>query len=406
MNARDTLHAIAMFAASRWVRSPIERSGDLIVAAGKHGSIGDAAMLVGLRDLLRGRGSDEPWIAAPLSDRGWDAYGRRHEPDHVPLAPGEFFAWRTPASSLRRVFLIGADVLDGRYSVNRSIARLDFCRFCASLGAEVTITGFSLREEVPSRVVRSLRRLPASVRLCARDPVSHGRIERYSGRPAIRTADLAFLVAPDPNAPRARESIEWIASRKSQGAPVLALCPNPLAIHPGKPRHGTDSAARVAECAEFFGRVARLVAAKMPETAFVVVSHDRRAGHGDDEICAQITRDIGPDRSMLVPSDACPREVKAIMAACDGLLTGRMHCGIAALGAGTPAAFLDYQGKVQGLLDLFGLDSSVEVGDDLDSAAQRAAALLRSFREDAEAIRSSIAERLPSVMRLSALNVA
>ena len=406
MNASDMLNALARFAASSSASRSTDRSGDLIVAPGRHGSTGDAAMVIGLRHLLGDRGTDEPWIAAPTSDRGWDAFGRRHAPDHIPTAPGHYFAWRAPARALRRVYLIGADVLDGRYSVNRSIARLDFCGFCASLGAEVTITGFSLREDIPSRVARSLRRLPPGVRLCARDPVSLRRIEHCSGRPAIQTADLAFLVSPDPNAPRACESLEWIASRKSRGSPVLALCPNPLAIRPGDPHACTDPAARQAECAGFFASVVRRVRESDPDTDFVVVSHDRRAPNGDDAICADIVREIGPSRSLLVPSDACPRAVKAIMAACDGLLTGRMHCGIAALGAGTPAAFLDYQGKVQGLLELFGLETSLEVEGDIEAASERAADLLRAFRKDCDAIRGTIAARLPHVMRLSALNVA
>ncbi|MFZ9880526.1 MAG: polysaccharide pyruvyl transferase family protein [Phycisphaerales bacterium] len=400
------LNALARFAASSSAPRAPHRSGDLVVAPGRHGSIGDAAMLIGLRQLLADGGTDEPWIAAPVSDRGWDSFGRRHAPDHIPTKPGHYFGWRAPARSLQRVFLIGADVLDGRYSVKRSIQRLDFCGFCASLGAEVTITGFSLRDDTPPRVARSLRGLPPGVRLCARDPISLGRIERLAGRPAIQTADLAFLVTPDPAAPRAREALEWIASRKSRGATVFALCPNSLAIRRDDPRAHTDPTAREAECAGFFADVVQRVRASDPDADFVIVAHDRRSPHDDDAICARIARELGPSRSLLVPSDACPREIKAIMAACDGLLSGRMHCGIAALGAGTPAALLDYQGKVQGLLELFGLESSIMVGDDLAAAAERAALMLGSFRAEADAIRARIAARLPHVMRLSATNVA
>jgi hypothetical protein len=109
--------------------------------------------------------------------------------------------------------------------------------------------------------------------------------------------------------------------------------------------------------------------------------------------------------TLLVPPDATPAEIKGILADCDGLLTGRMHCGIAALGAGTPAAFLDYQGKVEGLLQLFGLETAIELGPGRSDAANRAADLLRSFRRESARFRTEIAGRLPEILALSARNV-
>jgi polysaccharide pyruvyl transferase WcaK-like protein len=391
----------------RWLSSlPAARSGDLIVTASGFGSLGDLAMIEGLQTLLRDDSESSPWIAAWRPDPKWAEVGRVHEPPNTPRRAWQYFSWRRPARERRRMYLIGADVLDGRYSVAQSVARLEFCRFFASFGCEVTITGFSFNGVAPEQVCQAFRALPESVRLCARDPVSRARVEQLIGREVEQVADLAFLLHAQREGPRASAALSWIAGQRARGSSVYAFCPCRLAVH-SKPGSASDSeSARADVIVDFFSEAAHRLRSADPAAAFVLLAHDVRSTHNDHALCMRIAERIGSsDTTLLVPPDATPGEIKGILADCDGLLTGRMHCGIAALGAGTPAAFLDYQGKVEGLLQLFGLETAIELGAGHSDAADRAANLLHSFRRESERFRRQIADRLPEVLALSVRNV-
>ena len=396
----------------RWLSlPPAARSGDLIVTPSGFGSLGDLAMIEGLQTLLRDEAESSPLIAAWRPDPRWAEVGRVHEPPNTPRRAWQYLFWRRPARERRRMFLIGADVLDGRYSVAQSVARLEFCRFFASFGCEVTITGFSFNGVAPERVCQAFRALPDSVRLCARDPVSRARVERVIGRQVEQVADLAFLIHARREGPRASAALTWIAEQRARGSSVYALCPCRLAVH-SKPGSASESETAGSESAradlvvDFFSEAAHRLRSEDPAASFVLISHDIRSAHNDHALCMRIAEQIGSrGTTLLVPPDATPGEIKGILADCDGLLTGRMHCGIAALGAGTPAAFLDYQGKVEGLLQLFGLETAIELGPGRSDAATRAADLLHSFRRESARFRRQIAERLPEILALSARHV-
>lgn len=413
--ARSTTMALARMPGPGGGARSGARSGELIMTPSDFGSLGDRAMIAALRSLIVERDRNAPLIASWIPDDRWSCEGRLHDPAHAPVRARDYFRWRRPTRALRRLFLIGADVLDGHYSVTRSIERLEFCGFCASRGVDVTITGFSYNDAAPPVVQDALRRLPPAVRLCARDRRSRTRIERITGRPAVQVADLAFLLRPDADGPRARPTIEWIERRRAEGAAVHALCPNRLSAKleaatfaPGAsgtmdPREAESARAElVVDC---LAQVVARVHDDEPNAAFVLLSHDTRGPLNDHVLCLRILERCADRPILVVPADASPGEIKAIVGRCDGLLTGRMHCGIAALGAGTPAAFLDYQGKVEGLLEFFDLDTAIALTTDTRAAAARGAELLRGFRADATTLRKRIAERLPGVLALSAANV-
>ena len=253
---------------------------------------------------------------------------------------------------------------------------------------------------------QAFRALPDAVRLCARDPVSRARVEQVIGRQVEQVADLAFLIHAQREGPRASAALSWIAGQRARGSSVYAFCPCRLAVHSKHSSASDSESARADLVVEFFSEAARRLRSEDPAAAFVLISHDVRSAHNDHALCMRISERIGSrDTTLLVSPDATPAEIKGILADCDGLLTGRMHCGIAALGAGTPAAFLDYQGKVEGLLQLFGLETAIELGPGRSDAANRAADLLRSFRRESACFRRQIAGQLPEILALSARHV-
>lgn len=89
---------------------------------------------------------------------------------------------------------------------------------------------------------------------------------------------------------------------------------------------------------------------------------------------------------------------------CDGVITGRMHLAIAALGGGVPVMALAYQAKFAGLMQWFHLPDwllldPVKVSDEavLWPSVQR-------FVAERAALRDTVLARLPDVKRAAHAN--
>jgi polysaccharide pyruvyl transferase WcaK-like protein len=80
-----------------------------------------------------------------------------------------------------------------------------------------------------------------------------------------------------------------------------------------------------------------------------------------------------------------------------------MHCGIASLGTKTPAIFLDYQDKTKGIEELFNLDLSVRIEQDIENSIQQA--LLLFYKLNNSSTREKIAKQLEKVVELSSHNL-
>jgi polysaccharide pyruvyl transferase WcaK-like protein len=139
----------------------------------------------------------------------------------------------------------------------------------------------------------------------------------------------------------------------------------------------------------------------------VLIPHDFRSNWNDVALGNRLVSHCGwkSDEYVLLDDKVSAAAVKAICARLDILISGRMHCGIAALGQGIPVALFDYQGKVKGLLDYFGLDSAIPFQAD---AAVQAKVLLDKtvpLLQQRDIYAAKVRKSLPSVMELSAKNV-
>jgi polysaccharide pyruvyl transferase WcaK-like protein len=77
------------------------------------------------------------------------------------------------------------------------------------------------------------------------------------------------------------------------------------------------------------------------------------------------------DRIHSMPVTLDSWEIKALSGQVDLVLTGRMHLAIAALGMGTPAFCTVYQGKFEGLMQMFELEGMTITPSRMDSAEWR-----------------------------------
>lgn len=371
----------------------------LLLPASVPGSLGDAAMVHGLLSLLAEHGIDD----VRLIDYGpgvcWSDHFALPSAGELPLRPGRYRRIAPAMQQAAFVYVNGADVLDGTYSLDRSLQRLLFAEFAARSGKQVTITGFSMRESPPEAITRMFRRLPPSIRLCARDPLSRRRVEAMIDRPVHQVADLAFLMQPALTSAAEIRFDADLAGWRSRGRRLVGFCPN---LH-SAPRALPGEAAKAEWIVDLCVRMIGQLRLRHPEVLPVLVPHDVRGNWHDARLCTAIAERCATlgQQTVQAPDEISAPAVKQLCARLEVLVSGRMHCGIAALGVGTPPVLFDYQGKVRGLLGLFGLDTAVAVDLDPAAALARGVALACDAMDHQTQRRQQIAQALPAVQALA-----
>jgi polysaccharide pyruvyl transferase WcaK-like protein len=296
------------------------------------------------------------------------------------------------------LYINGADVLDGAYSLRDSLQRLALARFVARAGCPVTLTGFSLRKNLPGEIITAFRRLPQSVRLCARDPETHQRLCDVVDREAIQVADLAFLMEPAITSPSEQRLLDALEAHVLAGRRLVGICFN---LHSVQLANASDSekADWIVKClCKAWGSIRSTYSDCLP----VVLPHDFRGEWNDLSLGIRFLQSCGLDKhDAIIVEQASAPAIKAYCSKLNLLITGRMHCGIAALGSGVPTVFFDYQGKVEGLLKLFGLNSAISTDRTLAACAERVVAHVNTLLDDEQSIRQRIGATLPKVMALA-----
>ncbi len=369
----------------------------LLIPPAAAGSIGDEAMV-------------EAWVRTTagfdrgVASGGFDAENllpddRRHPTLERLLSLPRRQALRLLGALLRdyrTVDFVGADVLDGHYSPSRTQRRLELIAFAADCGVPATILGCSLNATPEEASAALWARLPTSVRVCARDPRSKSRIEALTERAAEQTADVAFLLPPsEPVSDGAIVAQLWLGARLAEGLKIVGLNLNP-AVVPGMSDVMADTlGATLAELGKSRGQLAVLL-----------VPHDRRVSADDTRLltlAAERLAEAGvPCHLLALPCG--PSEIKGLAGRLHGMITSRMHLGIACLGAGVPVAAFEYQGKFAGMFELFDLPEAVfAAGSACDK--RMLTQELGAWFDRLESSRAVIRERLPEITRLARLNI-
>lgn len=374
----------------------------LVLPASSPGSLGDAAMILGLRRLL----NEAQPLELSLFDYGapgeWAGELGGRSAGVLPSTVGEYRRL-AERSEIGRIFVNGADVLDGKYSIARSVQRLQIAEFVANCGYPATITGFSMRPDPPQEIVEAFQRLPKAVRLCARDPESHRRLQQITGREVVQVADLAFMLEPGIAGKYEMSLVEELKRFRGEQRRLVGICLN---LHAVKLSPLNDEQ-RVEWLVECMAKMWRTLEAQCPDVVPVVLPHDYRGRWNDVALGDLLAERCGwtPRNAVLVRDRVSAPAIKEMCSHLDVLVTGRMHCGIAALGAGTPAIFFDYQGKVQGLLKLFGLSTSIECQADPQESASAILSQIHEIFSSQSTYCQTIRGALPTVRDLSRRNV-
>lgn len=300
------------------------------------------------------------------------------------------------------VIVIGADMLDGYYSLLGAARYWIVANHAARMGKTVIITGFSFNAAPPRLLKHYMSPLSDALHVYLRDPVSSERFNRFVGMPdrAQLVSDLAFSLEPREHADTANTLAEWCRQKRSEGCMLVGLNLHPMLLRDCGP-DGIE--------ALISASVQAISAAiNLRPIAVILIPHDYRPfPKGDIEMLGHLYHALPActqRRCHLVDENLHAAELKSLAGRLDLVVTGRMHLAIASLGMGTPIAGITYQDKFQGLLRHFGL------GDDYLATPQQLLSerfftnwLLGTIDAQAQ-LKRQVAEHLEEVKSLSRRN--
>lgn len=292
------------------------------------------------------------------------------------------------ANNSASLSVIGADVMDGVYSRYASKRRFNIAYLAALLGIKTKILGFSWNSSPDEGAIAAMRRCSRNTELLARDPVTYDRLYKDGARSAHQAADLAFLTKPQ-RMEEDSQVYQWIKNERTLGRTIAIINLN-------------SALSTKIDQVDMF---ARLVKDRIPTgISFIFLPHDSR-GPGSDEDLAAALYDAcnGGDHTHLVESISLPGIVTAIAKEADFVVTGRMHLAILSATVNTPSLALTYQGKVEGLYQLLGINSWVEPSGLLYSE------LLENFdsiNQNAPIFRQNILDNMSRITELAGRNIA
>ena len=128
-----------------------------MVAPASPGSLGDEAMMNALAEELRARGVEEIIVATWQQEDDWQAIGGHFLQELLPHGdPNGKLRFSRLLQTAASLYVIGADVMDGAYSAEHSIAMLDVAQLGVQCGLRSTVIGCSFCDRPDSRVLGRL----------------------------------------------------------------------------------------------------------------------------------------------------------------------------------------------------------------------------------------------------------
>ncbi len=240
----------------------------------------------------------------------------------------------------KRFIVLGMDIMDGHYGVLSALHKAVLAYGVALMGIKVDIINCSFNKH-PSRImVWALRWLPRSVRIVAREPSSHARMEQFLSRPITLAADISFLFTVDTNRSNQLTPTEqWIKSERTKGQTIIGMN-----IADNK-NYDCETLKRM--CAETIR--------SMKDASFVLIPHAKYKRPNlpneirlMESIVSLLTADDAARCHVLqIPCDVS--DLQRILQLLDFGLVGRMHLAIGMAVACVPVCCIGYQNKFDGL---------------------------------------------------------
>src|SRR3569833_2591387 len=296
------------------------------------------------------------------------------------------------------LFVMGADILDGKYGAALVQRIAAYCNHSVALGIPATMLGFSFNSNPRAPAVHALSKLHLIVTVNIRDQPSLDRFARIVGISAKLCADSAFLMPPAADSEPVTEA--WIAAMRREGRTPVGVNLNAHALAPAIAQVCMDKL--IDHIAEQL-----MCAGVQNKLAFLLLPHDLKLQSGD-VIMLKALHSILQRKGFThvrYTSINHPDKIKRLTGQLDLAITGRMHLVIASLGSGTPTLSITYQDKFEGLYQHFdlSLEHTITPIQCLSDAILRKINDAFMLRHDN---RARILSHLPRVKALASRNLA
>lgn len=369
------------------------------------GSRGDEAMIVAT---LQNISYNRAYIvtSSGFTHAGFDEIATKYGATALPVwegpCPVKRVASAIAALSPSKVFILGADCMDGHYSPFISFELLSLYAILTRKGLNATLLGCSFNSHPDSVLLPYFRKVGRHLHFNLRDPKSLVRFKSAvrKGNSTL-VADTAFSLKPDADSEAVTRYARWIDSMHQQGHPIVLA----FNFHPML-RSNSDPVILNKDAEAVAANLSTLLH-RHPEVAVALVPHDDRNRISDNtvlEIVARKLADAGlSDRIHYRPFVPRAAQLKTIAGLFQGVISSRMHFAIASLGMGIPVMAADYQDKFEGLFEHFALPKNyiLSPSDFCNSKFLDTAEL---FINNLDALRATVQKNLPTVMSLSAAN--
>jgi colanic acid/amylovoran biosynthesis protein len=369
-----------------------------------HQSRGDEAMIeAAVGEMKRAHPNIEVYIVTATKAASAEVRAMGFRPLEFWRQP---FSYETVAQELSLTrpdfgVVLGADVLDGYYSPVDAARMLLVADLMAACGAKVSVLGFSFNSR-PAKALREVfRLLDPGVVLNLRDALSLQRFKEFASNRAHLVADSAFMLVPREDTAAVKQIAARIEEQRSQGRNVFVFNIHPMLFRKAEPAKLEQM---IELAANAMGRVSR-----ENNASWLLLAHDYRPEIADDNCLRPLAdrlRDRLGEHVHHVDQVLSASEIKAVVGLVDGVVTGRMHLAIAALGQGTPVAAITYQDKFQGLFAHFGVSESLLLSPEQLLTGDNLEKFLRRFLDAYKTTGAQVRRMLPAVMELSRANVA
>lgn len=285
----------------------------------------------------------------------------------------------------KHIVLIGCDVLDGKYSFNRSIASLNAIYIASRTGIPSRIVSFSFNDVPSPSLKKVLSGFSKRIRLYPRDPISYDRLSTNRNLNLNIAGDLAYLLKPSRYGSLNSGIKEFINKNKGK---IIGLNFTELAF--GK----YDD--------KFFKNIAKACheISKEHGFRFLLIPHH----HGTDtEYMRRIYNKMKKVAYFLDPIPSA-RELKRILNECEHIFSSRLHLSIFALGMDTPVTCFPYQGKFEGQLKDIGIEESLLPVEELPEGGKELKNLLLQSIQKGVRLKKKIKENKPFVIKSAKKN--
>jgi polysaccharide pyruvyl transferase WcaK-like protein len=255
------------------------------------------------------------------------------------------------------VVALGADVMDGYYRIFHPVCTVIAADIAAKMGKKVIVLGGSFNSQPRRELKRFFQKMDPRVSFNLRDPVSFNRFNQFCSINSNLVADVAFSLTPQEPP---KEAENWLIQQKKKGKKIIGLNLHPMLIKNINQAQLNDLISNFLQSLD-----KSLVGRDM--FSFILIPHDYRSDDGDSRCLKPVfdyLRQSSSVESFYLIGKHKPSSLKALSGMLDGLISGRMHLAIAALGMGVPVMSLTYQDKFDGLYQHFDLPNALMLSAD------------------------------------------